>query len=316
MKALITGCGGFIGSHLADLLIEKGHDVYGTTFSFDGMKNIEHIKDRIHVLECDMEQKEQVENIVKQVRPDIVFHLAAQSFVVPSWKDPEKTMKINVLGTLYIFEALRKFSPDAVTLVACSSAEYGSVSENEVPINEQAEFRPSSPYAVSKVGQDMLSYLYHKAYGMKIIRMRIFNTTGPRKTFDACSDFSKGIAEIEAKKKSSLQVGNLEGLRDITDARDSVRAMYLLYEKGKHGEVYNICTGRTHKMKDILDKLVSMSSSDIEIIASPDSERKIDDPLFLGDNSKLSDLGWKPEISIEKSLSDMIEYWRKEMQNN
>ena len=310
MRVLITGCGGFIGSHLATRLIGKA-EIFGTVYDFDGTRNIEKIKDRMTVLKCDMSDKESVEAAVEKSKPDMVFHLAAQSFVVPSWQDPEKTFRTNFLGTYYLLEALRKTMPNAKILVACSSAEYGFITEDDIPLREDSQLRPSSPYAVSKIGQDMISYLYAKAYGMKIIRMRLFNTTGPGKTFDACSDFAKGIADIENGKRKELVVGNLEGMRDITDVRDTVRAMILLSEHGEDGEVYNICTGKAHKIGDLLEKLRKMSKTKIDIRVSPDTNRRIDDPLFIGDNKKLSGLGWKPEIAIEKTLEDTLDYWRK-----
>ncbi len=312
MNVLITGCGGFIGSHLASFLADKAK-VYGTVYDFDGLRNVEELKNKITLMKCDISNKKDVERIVKKTVPDVVFHLAAQSFVVPSWKDPEKTFQTNFFGTYYLLEALRKTSPGAKILVACSSAEYGFITKDDIPLAETSPLRPSSPYAVSKVGQDMLSYLYAKAYGMKVIRLRLFNTTGPKKTFDACSDFARGIVEIEKGKKNSLTVGNLDGLRDITDVRDTVRAMYLISQKGQDGDVYNICTGKAYKVSDLLKKLVAMSKVKIKIVKFPDPMRKIDDPIFVGDNTKLTKLGWKPEIPIDKTLSDILDQWRSQI---
>ena len=309
LNVLITGCEGFIGSHLAESMLRNGSNVYGTIFG--DTQNIDHIINDMNVMKIDMKNKEEVENAVKISKPDLVFHLAAQSFVIPSWEDPEKTLMTNIFGTLHLFDAVKKLSPDAVIEVACSSAEYGFVNSEEVPIKESNPFRPSSPYAISKIGQDMFSYLYWRAYNMKIIRTRLFNITGPRKTFDVCSDFAKGVAEIEAGKKSALTVGNLDAMRDITDVRDAVKAIELLTQKGVHGDVYNVCSGKAHKVAEILEKLISMTNREIKVVRSPDARRKIDDPLFLGDNSKIGKLGWKPEIPIDKTLSDMLDYWRK-----
>ena len=308
MKALITGADGFIGSHLADLLVNKNMEIYGIIHS--NRKNIEHLKNRITVIECDITDKERVEETINNIKPDYVFHLAAQSFVIPSWQDPEGTVNVNILGTLYLLDAIRKARINPIIEVACSSAEYGLTYEDEIPINEKKEFRPSSPYAVSKIGTDMLSYLYFQAYKMKILRIRFFNIIGSRKIFDACSDFAKGIVEVEKDSKERLDVGNLGGIRDFTDVRDAVEAIWLLTEKGEFGDVYNICSGKRYKIKEILDRLISLSKKEISVQQDPKKTRILDDAIFIGDNSKIKKLGWEPKIPIEKTLNDMLGYWR------
>jgi GDP-4-dehydro-6-deoxy-D-mannose reductase len=312
MKALITGAGGFIGSHMADLLVEKGLDVSGTVN--DGTRNVDHLKGKIKIINCDISDKAAVEKLINEIKPDYVFHMAAQSFVIPSWQDPERTFKTNILGTLYLLDALWKVMQNAVIAVACSSAEYGINYPDEIPIKESKVFRPSSPYAVSKVAVDMISNLYAKTYRMKIVRIRFFNTSGPRKTMDACSDFARGVAEVEKGIKPFVTVGNLDGVRDITDARDAVRAVWLLTEKGAYGDAYNVCSGQGYKVRDLLNRLVAMSAKKIEIRErDPEKLRPIDDPIFIGDNSKIRSLGWKPEIPIEQTLRDTLEYWRKNL---
>ena len=306
MRALITGMDGFIGSHLADFLLEKGFSVYGTFHR--GQKNT---PKAARAIKCDVSKKGSVANIIKRIRPDYVFHMAAQSFVVPSWLDPETTMRANVIGTLNILEALK--NTDTKVAVACSSAEYGLTQKSELPIKEENALRPSSPYAVSKVGTDMVSYVYYNAYGMKLFRIRFFNIIGTRKRMDACSDFARGIVEVEKGKKKYLEVGNLDGVRDFTDVRDAVKAVWMITKKGKYGDVYNVCSGRGHKMRDVLDILLSMSNRKIEVKQSDKRMRKIDDPIFIGDNSKLRGLGWKQDIRIEKTLQDLIDYWRNEI---
>src|SRR3989344_9638910 len=262
-KALITGCGGFIGSHLADFLLEKGIEVTGTVHI--NTKNLEHIKDKIEIVKCDISKKHDVEKLVKNDY-DYVFHMAAQSFVMPSWQDPEETFSTNIMGTHFLLDGFRRNGFNPVICVACSSAEYGMTYENEIPINERKEFRPSSPYAVSKIGQDMLSYLYYQAFGMKIVRIRFFNTVGPRKTNNACADFAKGIAEIEAGIATELKVGNLNSIVDLTDIRDALNAIWVLANAKKYGETFNICSGKAVKVSDILEKFVSLSSKDIKIV--------------------------------------------------
>lgn len=308
-RCLIMGCGGFIGSYLAGLLLEKGNIVYGTVHQHT--ENLDYLKDRITILECDILDRKRVDDIVLGVKPDCVFHLAAHSLILPSWQDPEKTIKTNIIGTLYLLDSIRKAKMDPLIEVVCSSAEYGFDYESEIPIKENEQFKPSSPYGVSKVGQDMLSYLYCRTYNMRIIRVRPFYIAGPRKTADACSDFALGIAKIEKKQTKTLSTGSLESIRDIVDVRDCVRAMLLLMERGVPGEVYNICSGKGYKMRDILGKLLSLSPSKIKVCQSPEKMRPSDDTILIGDNSKLCKLGWKPQIPIERTLSDILDYWRK-----
>jgi GDP-4-dehydro-6-deoxy-D-mannose reductase len=314
-KCLIIGVGGFIGSHLADFLLKKNFTISGTVHR--NTKNIDHLKDAISILECDIRDKSRLEMIIKEIKPDYIFYLATQNFIAPSWEDPENTINTNILGTIHLLEAIRKTGTDPVIEVISSSAVYGMNFTNEIPIKEDKEFRPLSPYAVSKIGVDMLAYLYWQTYNMKIIRIRPFNITGPRRTSDVCSDFAKGIAEIEAGRKQVLEVGNLESIRDITDIKDAVHAMWLLSHKGHFGEAYNLCSGKGYKIKDILEKLISLSESDtINICQNPSKIRKMDDPLQIGDNSKLKRIGWTPEIPIDQTLTDLLSYWRDNTGNS
>lgn len=309
IKCLITGCEGFVGSHLADLLVSKGFEVYGTVYEETG--NIDHLKEKIKVFRCDMNKRDSVEAVVEEAEPDYLFHLAAQSFVGVSWENPELTIRTNVLGTLNFLETVRKLEMDPVIEIVGSSSVYGSRRKDELPLKENVDLRPTSFYAVSKVGEEMLGYMYYEVYGMKSIRVRPFNMTGPRKTGDACADFTKGLVEIELGMKSALEVGNLNTARDFTDGRDAVKALWLLAEKGVSGEVYNLCSGKGYRMNDILDRAVSLSGlENVKVVQSKWKMRPYDDPIYIGDNSKLQTLGWRPEITIEKTLTDMLEYWR------
>jgi len=312
MRCLITGCEGFIGSHLADLLIAKGLDIHGMVYG--DTANIEHLRGRIAILEGDLKDKERVEVIIGQARPDIVFHLAAQSFVTASWEDPEETLKTNVLGTFYLLDALRKASLEPSIVVVGSSSVHGPRAEAEMPLKESYDFQPTSMYAVSKVAEDMLGHFYWRVYGMKVIRVRPFNMTGPRKTGDACSDFSKGIVEIEKGLRQVLEVGNLETVRDFTDGRDAARALWFLAEKGVSEEVYNLCSGRAYKMQEVIEKLIHLSGNEVRYQVTADKMRPYDDPIYVGDNSKLRALGWECQIPFEQTLRDMLDYWRASMQ--
>lgn len=311
MKIFITGGAGFIGSHMADFLLGKGfRDLYVEYWEGDNLENLKHVKDKIKLVKLDIRDTEEVKKFISDVKPDLIFHLAAQSFVTESWKNPKETLETNVLGTFNLLDSVAKSDIDPVIISVCSSAEYGITKEDEIPMKEDKKFRPISPYAVSKIGQDMLSYQYHKSHGLKIIRVRLFNTTGPRKVFDACSDFAKGVAEVEAGKSDHLKVGNLEGIRDFTDVDDAVRALWVLYEKGEPGEVYNICSGKGVKIRKVVDMLLGMSKKDIKFRVDKSRLREVDDPLYLGDNTKIRSLGWEPEVPLAKTLEKSLNYWR------
>jgi GDP-4-dehydro-6-deoxy-D-mannose reductase len=310
-KCLITGCEGFIGSHLADFLVDKGLPVYAMTYG--DTQKIDHLKGKIDFIPCDLRSKENVNDIIYYIKPDIVFHLAAQSFVTVSWENPEITLQTNIMGTFNLLESIRMAGIVPFIEVIGSSAVYGFSDFTEMPLKESRGFCPTSMYGVSKVSEEVMGYFYWKAYGMKIIRVRPFNMTGPRKTDDACSDFSRAIVEVEKGIRKVVEVGNLDTVRDFTDGRDAVKAMWLLTEKGKLGEIYNLCSGKEHKMEEILHKLISLSHHKIGYRFVPEKTRTFDDPVYIGDNTKLSNLGWKIEIPLEKTLADMLDYWRQRL---
>jgi len=314
MRVLITGITGFAGSHLADLCLEKDDvELYGIVRWRSRTENIEHIWDKLKLLECDLRDAMSTRSVIEEIKPDYIFHLAAQSFVPKSWKAPSESLSTNILGELNLFEAVRKAGLPCRIQIACSSEEYGMVLEDEIPIKETNPLRPLSPYGVSKVGQDMLGYQYYKSYGMEIVRTRGFNHTGPRRgPVFVCSDFAKQIVDIEKGKRSPvMEVGNLEAKRDFTDVRDMVRAYWLSLEKGKIGEVYNICTSKSYSIQEILDMLIKLSGVEVDVRKDKSRLRPSDVPLLEGDYSKFnSDTGWKPLIPIEKTLSDLLDFWR------
>jgi GDP-4-dehydro-6-deoxy-D-mannose reductase len=255
-----------------------------------------------------------VRDVVDDVRPEWIFHLAAQSFVPTSWTAPTESLVTNIVGQLNVFEAVKKLGIRPRIQLACSSEEYGLVLENELPIQETNPLRPLSPYAVSKVGQDMLGYQYWMSFQIPIIRTRGFNHEGPRRgPVFVCSDFAKQIADIEKGRRAPVvRVGNLEARRDFTDVRDVVRAYWLALEKGEPGEVYNIASGRAWTIREMLDLLLTMSSAKIKVEPDATRMRPSDVPVLVGDASKFRKrTGWTPEIPFERTMRDLLAYWRE-----
>jgi GDP-4-dehydro-6-deoxy-D-mannose reductase len=274
---------------------------------------VEHMQNKVRLLECDLRDATSTRDVIDEVRPDYIFHLAAQSFVPTSWRAPTESLVTNVIGQLNVFEAVRKINLKCRIQIACSSEEYGMVYDHELPITEDHPLRPLSPYGVSKVGQDLLGYQYFMSYKMDIVRTRAFNHTGPRRApVFVVSDFAKQIADIEkGLQKPILHVGNLDSERDFSDVRDVAGAYYLSLAKGKSGEVYNICSETSWKIKDMLDRLLTMTDAKIELKPDPARLRPSDVPRLRGDCSRFKkDTGWAPRIPFERTLKDMLDYWR------
>ncbi len=316
LKVLITGISGFAGSHLAEYCLTKDAEVFGTIRWRSRMENIDHIKDKLHLLDCDIRDASSASSVLAETRPDYIFHLAAQSFVPTSWKAPAETLTTNIIGEVDIFEAVRELKLDTRIQLACSSEEYGMVYESEIPVKETNPLRPLSPYGVSKVAQDLLGYQYHQSYGMHIVRTRAFNHEGPRRgEVFVVSNFAKQIAMIEkGLSEPVIKVGNLESSRDFTDVRDIAKAYWLALEKGEPGDVYNIASGRAVKIRDMLNMLLEMSSVKVEIKKDASRMRPSDVPILLGDSTKFREkTGWQPEIPFEKTLEDTLNYWREKI---
>ena len=313
-RVLVTGVTGFVGSHLVDYMLERGDcEIFGIQRWRSPTENIAHFIDRIHLVECDLRDASSTRDTIESVRPDWIFHLAAQSFVPTSWSAPTESLSTNIIGQVNLFEAVRRLELKCRIQLACSSEEYGMVLADEVPIRETNPLRPLSPYAVSKVGQDMLGYQYWMSWKTDVVRTRGFNHEGPRRgPVFVASDFAKQIADIEkGRKPAVLSVGNLEAKRDFTDVRDMVKAYWLALEKCEPGDVYNICTGKAWSIREVLDRLLSMTSTKIEVRQDPARLRPSDVPILIGDNSKfVKATGWRPTIPFEQTLRDMLEYWR------
>ena len=313
-RVLVTGVTGFAGSHLVDYMLTRGDcEIYGIQRWRSRTENIEHFMDRITLLECDLRDASSTRDTLEKVRPDWIFHLAAQSFVPTSWTAPSESLTTNILGQVNLFEAVRRLKLPCRIQLACSSEEYGMVYPDEVPIRETNPLRPLSPYAVSKVTQDLLGYQYWMSWKVDSVRTRGFNHEGPRRgPVFVASDFAKQIADIErGARPPVLHVGNLEAKRDFTDVRDMVRGYWLALEKGESGEVYNLCRGQAWSIREVLDLLLAMTKQKIEVRQDPARLRPSDVPILLGDNSKfVKATGWKLTIPFEQTLRDMLEYWR------
>ena len=314
-KVLITGVSGFAGSFLAEKLITEGKfQVYGIYINEAGLVNLASVKDKINLIKLDLLDEKATFEAIQNVRPDYIYHLAGMAVSGESFNSPRETLIGNITPQINIFEAVRKLNLLQIRILVTSSAEvYGKVDKKDLPIDEDAPFRPTNPYAVSKLTQDFLGLQYFLSYGLEVIRVRAFNHIGPRQIEKfVVGSFAKKIAEIEkGKREPILPVGNLETKRDFTDVRDMVNAYVLAIEKGVSGEAYNIGSGKSYSISDILDRLLSLSTSKIEIKQDKSLFRPSDDPELLCDNSKFSNIaGWKPDIPIDKTLKDTLDYWR------
>ncbi len=314
MRILITGITGFVGSHFADYALARGCHVIGSYRWRSKTENIEHLRSRVELVDCDLRDMSSAQHLIEAARPDWVIHLAAQSFVGTSWQAPAETFITNTVSQVNLLEAVRVRTPHARFLVIGSSEEYGFVSEDELPITENNALRPLSPYAVSKVAQDLMGYQYVKSYGMHIVRSRAFNHEGPRRgDVFVTSNFARQIAEIERGMRAPvIAVGDLKARRDYTDVRDIVRGYWLLLERGEPGEVYNLCSGRAWVIHDILDFLLGEARvQGISVQEDPARLRPSDVPVLRGDATKAFDaVGWRPTIPFEQTLHDILDYWR------
>ncbi|MCS7003411.1 MAG: GDP-mannose 4,6-dehydratase, partial [Dehalococcoidia bacterium] len=314
MNVLITGLTGLVGSHLAEYLAAMpGVVVFGFKRWRSDPATIAHLPPSVRVIEGDIEDRSSVERAVRLSAPDRVFHLAAQSYPNESWDAPAVTMTANVIGQINLLEAIRHSPYRPVIHIAGSSAQYGFIRPEDCPIPESLPMRPLSPYGVSKVAQELLAHQYFANFGLRTIVTRSFNHVGPRQgDRTAVQTFCKQIAEIEAGRRAPVvYVGNLEPRRDFSDVRDVCRALWLLAERGTPGEVYNLCSGRAPTIKEVLELVVSKSWVPVQVTVDPQRLRPADEPILLGDNSKLRrDTGWTPEISLDESVDHILAYWR------
>jgi GDP-4-dehydro-6-deoxy-D-mannose reductase len=315
MRVLITGITGMVGSHLAEYCLERGDvEVVGTIRWRSPRENIAAVEDKVRLVEVDLRDQAGVRRLLEETSPDAIFHLAAQSYVPASWSGPADTLATNVLSQVHLLEAMRDLNLTDVPMhIAGSSEEYGLVYPEETPITEENPLRPLSPYAVSKVTQDLLGWQYHQSFGLRTVRTRAFNHEGPRRGHVfVTSNFAKQIAEIESGKRPPvLEVGNLEARRDWHDVRDTVRAYWLAAFEGEPGDVYNIGRGEALSIREMLDLLLTMAKVDVEVRPVPERMRPSDVELLLCDPTKFNQrTGWEPIIPFEQTLRDSLGYWR------
>lgn len=305
MKCLVTGCNGFAASHLIDRLIESGHEVIGTTRIRANKENISH--QTFQIYHMDLHDPFGVNHVIKTVKPDVIFHLAAQSFVGWSWNHPEETMKTNVMGTLYVLEAVRTHCPMAIVHIASSSQVYGAIGMEDQPMGKKTLFNPMNPYDTSKLAQDMLALQYYNSYGLNIIRTRAFNISGPRRGESfAESSWAKQIAELEIHGGGIIKHGNLESYRDYVDVRDVVRAYEHLALTGTPGELYILGSGTARRMSDVLDELISHTDAKIFKEQDPTRMRPSDTPFMIAGDSVL-----KQRYDFSQTMKDLLDFWRE-----
>lgn len=317
MRVFITGITGPVGSFLADYLLTLPDvEVHAFKRWRSDPRPIEHLRGRVTFHEGDIEDPFSISHAVKRAAPDRIYHLAAQSYPSESWDAPVTTMRVNVEGTVNLLEAVRLHCPQARVHIAGTSAQYGWVGPDEVPIAESHAMRPGSPYGVSKVAAELTGLQYHDSYGLHVLVTRSFNHVGPRQG-DRCSiqTFCQQMAAIEAgRQEPALNVGNLEPRRDFTHVTDVARALWLLLERGAPGEVYNLCSGSATRIGDIVELVRACGRVPVEVRVDPSRLRPSDEPILMGDNAKLrAATGWAPEITMEQIVEELLGYWRERL---
>jgi len=313
MNVLVTGAAGFVGVHFAHFMLKERPEeqLFGVVRP-GAPRN--RVPQGVKIVDVDLERPQDVVALLDRVRPDRVVHLAAQSSPVASWEDPAGTLRTNVLCLLNLLEAIRRLKISPRVLVVGSAEEYGMVDPEDLPLDETAPLRPTTPYAVSKVAQGFLALQYSLSLGMGIIRTRTFHHTGPgRGASFAESAFARQIVDVERGTRAPvLDVGNLEAVRDFSDARDVVRAYWALLEHGVPGDVYNVCSGRGIAIRGVLERLIALSGVSVEVRLDTSRLRKADVPVLIGSPAKLRAATlWEPRLSLDQSLRDLLEHWRE-----
>ncbi|MCC9077318.1 GDP-mannose 4,6-dehydratase [Litorilinea aerophila] len=329
MRVLLTGIAGFAGSHLAEYLLREPQatadvlppgealEIHGVIHRHD--RRIQHLRSALHLHRGDLRNALWVSELIQQVQPDRILHLAAWSDVGGSWAQPWTTYELNIHCQLNLLEAVRRWAPDCRTLIVTSNEVYGLVQPEDLPIDEETPFRPNSPYGVSKVAQDMMGLQYWNSHRIPTIRARSFNHIGPGQSDDfVASAFARQIAEIEAGlREPVVAVGNLEAQRDFTDVRDVVRAYWLVINRGEPGQVYNIGRGEARPVRWLLDTLLQLTPAQVSVTQDPTRLRPSDVPISVCDNRRLvAATGWQPRVTLQDSLRDLLDSWREQLRRD
>lgn len=310
MRLLITGASGFIGRHLAAWAVANGHEVVGTYLASTELAARDLPTTGVSWQPLDMQEGAAVARLVADTRPEGVFHLAGQAYAQRAWADPIDTFRTNVLGTIHLYEALRKRPPVRGTLLAASGSAYGA--PTQLPIREEFPLNPTNPYGVSKACQEMLSFQYALNFGLRIVNARLFGTTGPGKKGDALNDFAQQIASIERTGAGGqLRVGNLSTRREISDIRDVLRAMWRIFEAADPAQPVNVARGESYSIQSIVDALVKLARVPVEVVVDPKLLRPTDEPDNWADVTRLRALGYAPEYPIERTVRDALDFWRQ-----
>lgn len=312
MKVLIIGAAGFAGWYLAAHLKQE----YGWEVSVTKLKQESFLMEDVTVYDLDLRNPEEISELLEQLQPEVIFHLAAQSSVALSWSQPDLTVDVNIQGCIHLLETIRKLNINPRVLLIGSGEEYGYIAPEESPVSEQNPLRPGNLYAVTKLCQTMIGKIYANAYQMPILMVRAFNHIGPRQSpAFVVSDFCRQVAEIEqGKKEPVLSVGNLSAKRDFTDVRDIVRAYGLLVQKGKAGETYNVGSGHAIEIEKLLEMIIAFSNTKIKVQADPQKLRPLDIPVIEANIEKLvQETGWQPQIPLSITLQETLEYWREQI---
>ena len=315
MRVLITGVAGFVGPYLAaELAEETGVELFGMALNANDREAAGPLPAGLGMLLGDVTDDASIRAVLEAARPEVVYHLAGASSGAAAWRRPAECFEVNALGTLRLLEGIRRLGLDATTVVASSGEVYGTADDEAHPLTEDSPLRPLSPYAASKAAQDLVAAQYPRAYGMRVIRLRLFNHTGPRHPEQfVASAFARQIARIErGLQEPVIEVGNLDARRDFIDVRDVARAYRLAARQDVCGDVFNVCSGRAVSVRDILDRLLGLARCEVAVRTDPERMRPADIPLLIGDPRRFREAtGWTPAIPIERTLADLLEWWRQ-----